>query len=169
MRRFFGWIVMVLFCCPPVIAANYQKAEVISMKTVSCDRVHALDPEARPVVNAFIGGATPMPNDDACTAYELRTSKVVYHVMTAKNLILPVGETVQIRLTSREMTVHAEEGEKDIRATILDMSLVEKSAAKHESPATPAAPLPEPARRNTHEQSVRNCLSQNGEVIPCNR
>jgi hypothetical protein len=167
MRRLFGWIVVVLYCCPPMLGANYQKAEVFSMKTVSCDRVHALDPAGTPVVNAFFSGAPPRQENEACTAYELRTSKVVYHVMTEKNLILPVGETVQIRLTSREMSVHTEDAEKDIRALILDMSLVDKSDAKQEAPAPPPKPVETVHRESAPQPSARTCLSNTGDVIPC--
>jgi len=172
MRRVFGWIVLILYCCPPLLGSNYQKAEVVSMKTVSCDKVHALEPAATPVLNAFIGpnGAQQQPNADACTAYELRTNKVVYHVMTSKNLILPVGESVQIRLTSRDMSVHTEDTEKDVRATILDMSLVEKSALKHDATPAPTPKTTEAAHHESaQEPTMRICLSNNGDVVPCPR
>jgi len=166
MRRLFGWIVVVLYCCPPMLGANYQKAEVVSMKTVSCDRVHALEPAGTPVVNAFFSGAAPHQDNAACTAYELRTGKVVYHVMTEKNLILPVGETVHIRLTSREMSVHTEDSAKDIRALILEMSLIEKSAPKPEDLPAPK-PVETVHRESAPQRSARTCLSSAGDVAPC--
>jgi hypothetical protein len=169
MRRVYGWIVFVLYCCPPLLGANYEKAEIVSMKTVSCDKVRALEPGANPVVNAFVGpnGASQPHNGEACTAYELRTSKVVYHVMTAKNLILPVGETVQIRLTSRDMSVHTEDSEKDVRATILEMSLAEKSAARHDVPPTAPKRTAAAHHESAQEPTMRICLSNNGDVVPC--
>jgi hypothetical protein len=168
MRRLFAWIVIVLYCCPPMLAADYQRAEVVSMKTVSCDKVHALDPAGTSVVNAFFSGAAQRPDNEACTAYELRTSKVVYHVMTEKNLILPVGEIVHIRLTSREMSVHLDDREKDLRALILDMSLVNRSDAKPEEPPAPRPTPVETVRRESAPQpSARTCLSNAGDVVPC--
>lgn len=125
MKRF---LIFVLLCCPlPALAysGGMEKAIVHSMRKVSCmDAPRLPSPQMNPMSGYFAPPSDPAPAPGGdCVEYELRTDKVTYTIRPRHPILLLVGASVAIKLAVNELVVRAPDAAKDIRCSVVAMSL----------------------------------------------
>jgi len=146
-----------------------ERALVTSMKKVKCGA-----PIAKfSVIEALVGPDMVTP-DLSCLEFTLRTSRVQYRLRPSRQMLLPVGSTVQVRLDKKHVMVQIED-EKAVRCEVVSMDLLDENGQpveprEIEASAIPPmghALVPHSPRHVMPQAATRNCLTMQGEVVPC--
>ncbi len=154
MQRFLSVFLMAMVFAGTAAALDYEKAAVVSMRVLPCAGSTAAAPTP-------MGVEMPPPE---CSEYVLETSRVLYRIRPRnERILLPVGETVLIKLTNRELRVRMPDSEKEARFLVTEMALLRQDNRAHSQ----ARAEPEPGRQQVPPASGRTCLARDGEVIPC--
>lgn len=147
------------FFIAAVGVASYaqETAMVLRMRTVPCtsSRGSFLSALAGPAAQAEL----------SCSEFTLRSAKVEYRVRPRRDVLLPVGERVQIRMAKKDLLIRLDDGVKDIRSDVTEMYLLEDAAS------TPSAQERAPMR-DTSARSVTHigmCFTRTGDVVPCKK
>ncbi len=121
------------------LSGGLERATVHSMRKVPCMPVPLnlpLSPDPKP-------GFAPDPTQ--CVEYELRTGKVSYIIQPHHAILLAVGGAVTIRLAGNELMLRSSATTKEIRCSVLAMTLrseedKKETETEHESqPGRPAS------------------------------
>lgn len=114
------WILALLCCSVPVFAVRggMEKATVHAMRKVPCMEAQG------PNHGGFLAGLTGSSDAaNECIEYELRTGKVIYTIRPHRPILLLLGSDVAIKLAGSELLLRTSESVKDIRCSVLVMSL----------------------------------------------
>ena len=146
-----------------------EKALVTSMKKVKCGA-----PVAKfSVIEALVGPDTITP-DLSCLEFTLRTPKIQYRLRPSRQMLVPVGSTVQVRFDKKHVLVQIEDA-KAVRCEVVSMDLLDEDGQPVEPreieaiamPPIGQAFIPHSSPRVMPHSSTRNCLTIEGEVVPC--
>lgn len=158
----------ILFVFSSMIAVAGDKALVTSMKKVKCGA-----PVAKFTVMEALIGTNPVTPDLSCLEFTLRTPRVQYRLRPSRQMLLPVGSTVAVRVDKKHVMVQIEDT-KEVRCEVVSMDLLDEYGRPVEPRETEAFPMPPAgpsyASRTPHvvpQPSPRNCLTMDGDVVPC--
>lgn len=152
-------------------AAAGDKAMVVAMRSTCGGTTNG---SSNRIIAAIAGSSDGGP----CTEYLLRTSKVEYHVRPQKDVLLPVGEYVEMRLDRREVLIRLDDAAKDVRCAVVGMELLSEKTKRESARFSSDAPTFEAERRDTSVRTFdtvasgdnsRLCLSQQGDAVPCSQ
>ncbi len=144
-----------------------DNALVTSMKTVKCGA-----PLAKINVLSVLVGPDTSNSDASCMEFTLRTSKVQYRLRPERQMLLPVGSTVRVRIHRKHVMVQADD-EKEVRCGVMSMDLLDESGQPIEprEEQEPARfPIYSPHRmppRIVADEQDRHCLNMQGDVVRC--
>lgn len=161
----FSMLIVSLVCAVTSLAA--ERALVTSMKKVKCGA-----PIARfSVMEALVGPDTITP-DLSCLEFTLRTPKVQYRLRPSRQMLLPVGSDVRVRVEKKHVMVQIEDT-KEIRCEVVSMDLLDENGEPVEPRELDAYRMP-PMGHSFHtsprvlqRSEPRNCLTTEGDVVPC--
>lgn len=160
-----GLFIVIVLCSLAAIAAD--KALVTSMKKVKCGA-----PVAKFTVMEALIGSNPVTPDLSCLEFTLRTPRVQYRLRPSRQMLLPVGSTVTVRVDKKHVMVQIEDA-KAVRCEVVSMDLLDEYGRPVEPRETEAFPMPPvgPSFARTPrvvpQPSPRNCLTMDGDVVPC--
>jgi hypothetical protein len=140
MKLRYALFLLLLCAAIPAFAVRDggEKATVYAMRKLPCSQV-------LPQMTGY--PAMPRGADDhECVEYELHTAKVTYIIVPRREVLLLVGSEVNIRMASSELLVHTQDSAKDIRCSVVSMSLRSESEQR---------------------QSSASCYSESGRPIAC--
>lgn len=144
------WILVLLCAGFPAFALSggMQKAVVHAMRKSPCTEGQS-DAGHHGVISGIIGTGT---FSNQCIEYELLTNTVRYVIRPHVAILLLLGDDVYIKLAGDELLLRSSEAPKDIRCSVLSMSLRSDEDENE-------------ARREWNRSSV--CRSESGEEVPC--
>lgn len=165
-----GTIALVFFTT--MMALGADKAVVTSMKTVKCGA-----PLAKTTVVSVLAGPDLESAGLSCMEFTLRTSKVQYRLRPSRQMLLPVGSTVRVRVDKKYVMVRVDDG-KEIRCAVVSMDLLnedgepveprEDSVTMSAMSAMSAWGMPQrPAPVVVPSARRRTCLNADAEIVPC--
>lgn len=139
------WILVLFACSVPAYAihGSMEKATVHAMRKISCAESQGT---GRPGILAGLVGENT--GDGDCVEYVIRTEKVSYVIRPHRPVLLLVGGDVSIKLADSELILHINDAVKDIRCSVIAMSL-RSEAEKAERERTP------------------RCYAESGRQISC--
>lgn len=150
-----------------------DKAVVTSMKTLKCGA-----PLAKTTVFTVLAGPDMESAGLSCMEFTLRTTRVQYRLRPSRQMLLPVGSTVRVRVDKKYVMVRVDDG-KEIRCGVISMDLLNEDGEPVEprEDAVPTmstmgamtgwgmprrpAPVVVPAERK------RTCLNADAEIVRC--
>lgn len=156
--RIIAAAIVIVAACP---AWAGDKALVTSMRTVPC--------AARPSFMTMMAGAAAADVSYSCTEFTLRTDRVQLRVRPRKDVLLPVGDMVAVKLSNKEVLVRLDDTTKDIRCEAIEMTLLDAEGKPMEEEKLQRR---RPSQMNTSgvPGHARLCLNtQTGDVVPCIR
>lgn len=145
------WILALLCCSIPTFAlrGGMEKAIVHAMRKVPCMESQSTGK------NGFLSGlAGTGSGSGECIEYELRTEKVSYTIRPHRAILLLLGGDVAIKLADSELLLHTSESVKDIRCSVIAMSL-RSDAERKERERERSRPAP------------MRCYAESGREILC--
>ena len=155
-----------------LMACGADKAVVTSMKTVKCGA-----PLAKTTVLTVLGGPDMESAALSCMEFTLRTTKVQYRLRPSRQMILPVGSTVGVRVDKKFVMVRVDDG-KEIRCTVMSMDLLDGNGQPVE-PREESMPMAGVGGMNVWgmprqsepvvvpTERKRTCLNTEADVVPC--
>ncbi len=155
-----------------LLSFGADKAVVTSMKTVKCGA-----PLAKTSVVSVLAGPDLESAGLSCMEFTLRTSKVQYRLRPSRQMLLPVGSAVRVRVDKKYVMVRVDDG-KEIRCAVVSMDLLNANGEPVEPRedvvpmsamgAMPAWGIP---RRSAPvivpSERQRTCLNADADVVPC--
>lgn len=111
-------LLVLLFVLPPCANAHfYRKGMIVRMAVAKCSGV-----DHGGFMNALAGSS----NADVgmCRVYTMKTDRVVYRLQTRKDLLLPLGEDIEFRMSHKELLVKQDDSVDEARFTVISMKLV---------------------------------------------
>jgi hypothetical protein len=143
------WILALLCCSIPTFAlrGGMEKATVHAMRKVPCMETQSTGRGG--ILSGLLDGGSSGSVGE-CIEYELRTEKVTYIIRPNRAILLLLGGDVSIKLAGNELLLRTNDAAKDIRCSVLSMSL--RSEAE---------------KRERSHQYTRNCYAESGREIPC--
>lgn len=168
--RMFRWILPLMFGFTAVVSTASDKALVTSMKKVKCGARFA----KFSMVDTLAGPDTAT-SELSCMEVTLRTPKVQYRLRPERQMLLPVGSTVNVRVDKKRVMVQIEDT-KEVRCEVVSMDLLDETGQPIEPREIDGVPItamtapylaPRTATRVTPPTVHRNCLTMEGDVVPC--
>ncbi len=161
-------LLLVVFFSVATIAGD--KAIVTSMKKVKCGaRIAKFS-----LVETLVGPDMITP-ELSCLEFTLRTPKVQYRLRPARQMLLPVGTMVSVRVDKKHVLVQVEDT-KEVRCEVVSMDLLDDNGQPvepREIEGVPVTSMTAPyvahrtAMREMPPTPARNCLTMQGDVVPC--
>lgn len=124
----------------------YRQALVTHMRMVPC----STPVNDHPLLSSLFETAGPRSYE--CPEYTLQTDTVRYRVRPRKNVLVPVGEKLSIRLQRRELIIVIDDTEAAF--AVLEMKLLAEVGNDKEQPSS----IPE---------RTRACLAMDGTPMRC--
>jgi hypothetical protein len=142
------WILALLLSSIPTFALRgaMEKATVHAMRKVPCMETQSTGRGG--ILAGLAGGAGSGGGVNECIEYELRTEKVSYIIRPHRAVLLLLGGDVEIKLADSELLLRVNEGGKDIRCSVVAMSM-RTEAEKRE------------------KAHLRSCFAESGREVPC--
>jgi hypothetical protein len=149
------WIFLLFSFSIPALALSggMEKATVHAMRKAPCMEAQSASRGAG--VLAGIAGTSDLGGNE-CIEYEIRTEKVSYVIRPNRAILLLLGGDVSIKLAGSELLLRTNESLKDIRCSVLAMTL-RSEAEKREREREREASRPYPQR----------CYTESGREFPC--
>ncbi len=152
-----------------LVTFGADKAVVTSMKTVKCGA-----PLAKTTVLSVLAGPDMESAALSCMEFTLRTSKVQYRLRPSRQMLLPVGSTVRVRVDRKFVMVRVDDG-KEVRCGVVSMDLLnadgEPVEPREDSMAASAMTMwgmpPRPAPVIVPSARKRTCLNADAEIVAC--
>jgi hypothetical protein len=168
--RVFRWNVLLLVLFSAMASVAADKAIVTSMKKVKCGaRIAKFS-----VVETLVGPDMITP-ELSCLEFTLRTPRVQYRLRPARQMLLPVGTTVNVRVDKKHVMVQIEDT-KEVRCEVVSMDLLDDNGQPiepREIEGIPVTAMSSPyvaqrtATRALPPTPNRNCLTMEGDVVSC--
>lgn len=161
-------LILTVFSALTTIAA--EKGIVTSMKKVKCGA-----PVAKFSVMEALAGPNMISADLSCLEFTLRTTNVQYRLRPKRQMLLPVGSNVSVRVDKKHVMVQVEDS-KQVQCEVVSMDLLDENGEPVEPREMQGFPMPpmsqsyvqsRPTPRVMPRPEKRNCLTLEGDVVPC--
>jgi hypothetical protein len=162
------FLLLVVFSAIAAIAGD--KAIVTSMKKVKCGA-----PIAKFSIVDTLVGPDSFRSELSCREFPLRTPKVQYRLRPSRQMLLRVGTTVNVRVDKKHVMVQIEDA-KEVRCEVVSMDLLDEDGQPVEPREIEGVPVTamrgaymgrQATARVAPQPSARNCLTMEGDVVPC--
>lgn len=142
------WLLLFVLLMLPLFAQArvYRKGTIIRMSTVKCTGF-----EHKGVADVIAGS---FPNEEeSCREFTLKDDKVVYHIRTRKDQLLPLGEEVDFRLSRKELIIKQEDSTEESRFRVVSMKLIGEADEEDQKAL---------------KMYANHCVDSDGNLTPCN-
>lgn len=112
--------------------------------------VQCMGAEHKGIMNVIGGGGNGV--EGLCREFTLKSDKVVYRIRTRKEVLLPLGEEVEFRISRKELVVKQDDDPEEMKFTVLSMKLIADA---------------EEADQRAVRLFAQQCVNMHGKAVPC--
>ena len=97
----------------------YRKGIIVRMNVVKCTGA-----EHKGLMETLAAASGGSGDVGFCREYTLKTERVLYHIRIRKELLLPIGEEVEFRLSQKELIVKQDDNPEEAKFSVISMKLI---------------------------------------------